>query len=626
MKTKKQPSSSWGWSLGLLLWLIAELGVSFVMTEVVAYHFDFNQALGEPYFAHIYNPLAWLTWQAHYYNFAPNLFNYLYIISLLSFAAGLLVLVLVIGFQKRSAIQHGDVHGTAHFASEEEILKTGALPRPGEPGKGVYIGGWQNAKRQLCYLRHNGPEHVAVLAPTRSGKGVGLVVPTMLSWPHSAIIHDIKGELWAMTAGWRQKEANNLVLRFDPAAENGSVRYNPLAEVRVGTPHEVGDAQNIVTMIVDPDGKGMADHWAKTAYAFLTGAVLHLLYTTKEASHGTKVANLAMLAQSLSDPSRPIDMLYQEMLNNKHQDGGKTHPVIAAAGRDMLNRPEAERGSVLSSAMSYLPLYRDPIVAKNTEASDFCIRDLMHHDKPISLYLVVRPGDKDRLKPLIRLMVNQVVRVLVRDEIQFDKGQPVPHYKHRLLLMLDEFPSLGRLEIFQEALAYIAGYGIKAYLIMQDVSQLWSAYSHDESILSNCHIRVAYAPNKIETAEWLSKTLGTTTIVKEEISTSGARFGAVLQQVSRSYRDISRPLMTPDECMRLRAPVKSQDGTKIIEAGDVLVFISGHAPILGTQSLYFLDSTFSKRASIEAPPTDYVKASTLSLSIKPFELESNHEE
>jgi type IV secretion system protein VirD4 len=625
MKTKKQSSWSWGWPLGFLLWLATELGISFVMTEAVAYHFRFNEALGEPYFAHIYPPLAWLTWQAHYYTFAPTLFDYLYIISLLSFAIGLLALVLVLGFQKRSAIQHDDVHGTAHFASEEEILKTGALPRPGESGKGVYIGGWQNDKGQLRYLRHNGPEHIAVLAPTRSGKGVGLVVPTMLSWPHSAIIHDIKGELWAMTAGWRQKEANNLVLRFDPAAEQGSVRYNPLAEVRVGTPYEVGDAQNIVTMIVDPDGKGMADHWAKTAYAFLTGAVLHLLYTTRDASHGTKVANLAMLAQSLSDPNRPIDMLYQEMLNNKHQDG-KTHPVVAAAGRDMLNRPEAERGSVLSSAMSYLPLYRDPIVAKNTEASDFCIRDLMHHDKPISLYLVVRPGDKDRLKPLIRLMVNQVVRVLVRDEIQFEHGQPVSHYKHRLLLMLDEFPSLGRLEIFQEALAYIAGYGIKAYLIMQDVSQLWSAYGREESILSNCHIRIAYAPNKVETAEWLSKTLGTTTIVKEEISTSGARFGAVLQQVSRSYRDISRPLMTPDECMRLRAPIKSQDGTKIIEAGDVLVFISGHAPILGTQSLYFLDSTFSKRASIEAPPTDYVQASTLSLSIKPFEFESVHEE
>jgi type IV secretion system protein VirD4 len=226
--------------------------------------------------------------------------------------------------------------------------------------------------------------------------------------------------------------------------------------------------------------------------------------------------------------------------------------------------------------------------------------DLMNHEKPVSLYLVVRAEDKDRIKPLMRLIINQLVRVLLRPEITYAGGRPQPPHRHRMLLMLDEFPSYGKLEVFQEALAYIAGHGIKAYLIMQDIAQLWGAYSRDESIISNCHVRVAYAPNKIETADWLSRMTGTATIVKEDITTSGGRFSAVLSNVSRTYHQISRPLATPDEIMRLKSPVKDERDV-ITEPGDMLVFVAGHAPILGTQSLYFRDPVFSARAAIPAP-------------------------
>jgi type IV secretion system protein VirD4 len=218
----------------------------------------------------------------------------------------------------------------------------------------------------------------------------------------------------------------------------------------------------------------------------------------------------------------------------------------------------------------------------------------------VTLYLIVRAEDKDRMKPLMRLIINLLVRVLLRPEITFAGGRPVPPHKHRLLLMLDEFPSYGRLEVFQEALAYIAGYGIKAYLIMQDIAQLWGAYGHDESIMSNCHVRVAYAPNKIETAEWLSRMAGTMTVVKEDITTTGNRFSAVLQNVSRTFHEVSRPLATADEIMRLKSPVK--DGKDMIaEPGSMLIFAAGHAPIYGTQSLYFRDPVFSERVKLPAP-------------------------
>jgi len=154
------------------------------------------------------------------------------------------------------------------------------------------------------------------------------------------------------------------------------------------------------------------------------------------------------------------------------------------------------------------------------------------------------------------------------DPIQFKDGQPDPQYKHRLLLMLDEFPSFGRLEVFQEALAFIAGYGIKAYLIMQDLTQLHAAYSANESIISNCHIRLAYAPNNPKTAEWMSKMLGVTTQVWKSASVSGKRMGGMLKNVSESYQTTARPLMTPDEVMRLKAPRKNRKG-EIMESGEI---------------------------------------------------------
>jgi type IV secretion system protein VirD4 len=213
--------------------------------------------------------------------------------------------VLLTGLLSRQSKTHEGLHGTAHWAMELEVMRSGLLPRKGESGAGVYVGGWTDRKGRLRYLRHNGPEHIAAIAPTRSGKGVGLVLPTLLSWPHSVVVNDIKGELWALTAGWRKTSAKNVVLKFDPAAAQGSCAFNPLEEVRLDCDsdgeYEVGDVQNLVNIIVDPDGKGLNDHWTKTAHAFLTGVILHLLYQSQE--KGEK-ANLYDVAFALSDPDR----------------------------------------------------------------------------------------------------------------------------------------------------------------------------------------------------------------------------------------------------------------------------------------------------------------------------------
>ena len=565
--------------------------LSSAATQYLAWRFGFHPALGQPWFGRVYAPWNWILWEIRFSDAAPKIFQFFHAwVGLAGVAISALLLALVHD-RRRKPQRHEGLHGTAHWASLPEIEVAGLLGATGVP-----VGGWRDERGRLHMLRHDGAEHIVAIAPTRSGKGVGLVVPTLLTWPHSLVVNDQKGELWNLTAGWRARGANNKVLRFDPGSAEGSARFNPLDEIRLGTLHEVGDVQNLVTILVDPEGKGLIDHWAKTSHAFLTGAILHVLYAAREKGERGALPDVAF---ALSDPSRPIDGLYRDMLMNVWADG-KPHPTVAAAARDMTNRPQEERGSVLSTAMSFLSLYRDPLIAKNVSASDFAINDLMNSPRPVTLYLVVRAEDKDRMKPLMRLIINQLMRVLLRPEITYRNGRPVKPHKHQLLMMLDEFPSYGKLEVFQEALAYIAGYGIKAYLICQDIAQLWGAYGRDESLISNCHIRLAFAPNKIETAEWLSRMAGTATIVKEDVTLSGKRQRIALDQVSTTYHQIARPLMTPDEIMRLKGPRKDR-GDAITEPGDMLIFAAGHAPIFGAQTLYFQDGELNRRARF-APP------------------------
>jgi type IV secretion system protein VirD4 len=597
VRAKKQNKPSF---LGFLFFVFGIIGLNCAVTQYLAAQFAYQAALGKPLLLHVYNPFVWILWRFQFYNQAKPIFTTCDMAALIGFLVIIFITILIQGFSNRKTQAHDDLHGTAHWASPKEVRKTGLLPDKSKAGGGVYVGGWQDDKGTIHYLRHNGPEHIAAIAPTRSGKGVGLVIPTLLSWTHSAVIHDMKGELWALTAGWRQQQANNKVLKFDPASLTGGCHFNPLAEVRLTTPYEVADVQNLVTIIVDPDGKGLESHWDKTAHEFLTGVTLHLLYINH--NEGKTPATLKDVAMALSNPKSPIDELYKAMLTTIHRvNKNETHEVVASAARAMLDRDTPERTSVLSSAKIYLSIYSDPLVAENTKESHFRIADLMKYEQPVSLYLVVRPADKDRLKPLMRLILNQIIRTLTRDELVFTNGQAEKNYKHRLLLMLDEFPSFGRLEVFQEALAFIAGYGIKAYLIMQDISQLYAAYTQYESILSNCHVRVAYAPNKNDTAEWLSKTTGISTVVVEEISQSGHRFGMVLENVNQSFNSVSRPLLTPDECLTLPSPEKNEMTGEIISAGAMLIFVAGSAPIYGTQILYFIDPTFSQRVSIPAP-------------------------
>lgn len=565
-------------------------------TQFFAYKANYHTALGANLNG-FYPPWSIVNWYSEWHDKFPDELMGAGGVGTMVAAAGMLAMAITKIVTSNSSKANQYLHGSARWADKKDIQEAGLLPRDAD-STGVYVGGWEDKKGEFHYLRHSGPEHVLCYAPTRSGKGVGLVVPTMLSWPASAVVTDLKGELWALTSGWRQKYANNKVLRFEPAAGNGGVRWNPLDEIRLETEYEVGDVQNLAQLIVDPDGKGLESHWAKTSFALLVGVILHALYVAK---HNGGYATLPKIDEMLADPEKDISELWTEMTTFAHVNGA-VHPAVGSAARDMIDRPEEEAGSVLSTAKSYLSLYRDPVVARNVSRSDFRIKDLMHMDNPATLYIVTQPNDKARLRPLVRIMVNMVVRLLA-DKMDFENGRPVAHYKHRLLMMLDEFPSLGKLEILQESLAFVAGYGIKCYLICQDINQLKSretGYGPDETITSNCHVQNAYPPNRVETAEHLSRLTGQTTVVKEQITTSGKRTSAMMGQVSRTIQEVQRPLLTPDECLRMPGPRKAASG-EIEEAGDMVVYVAGYPAIYGKQPLYFKDPIFQKRAAIPAP-------------------------
>jgi len=628
-KPKNFKLLNWLCVIGIVLSVI--LGF-IAATQIFALKCNYQAALGTHH-NHFYMPWKIIIWFNKYgMKYQKPMHDALYFGFLVAVMGSALVWAIKIAIVN-TARAHANLHGSAKWATKKDIINAGLLPRElttfekflrlkyvrklyklilgcdvpqakDLTAKGVFVGSWIDEKGNEHYLRDNGPAHVFTYAPTRSGKGVGLVLPTMLSWEHSVFINDIKGELWALTAGWRQKYANNKVLRFEPACSEDCAKWNPLDEVRLGTDFEVGDVQNLTMLIVDPDGKGLKDHWAKTSFALLTGVVLHALYRAKHEGHN---ANLASVAYMLSDPSRESSELWKEMKTYPHING-EPHPLIAAAGQDMAERPEEERGSVLSTAKSFLDLYRDPVVASNTATSDFCVKDLMHHDNPVSLYVITNPDDKDRLKPIVRLLVNMTVRKLA-GKMEFADGSSIASYKHRLLMMIDEFPSLGKLEIMEESLAFVAGYGIKCYLITQNTTQLKKAYGQNESITANCHVQNAYPPNKYETAEELSRLSGQTTIIKENISTSGKRAGIIAGQVTRSYQETQRPLLTPDEAMRLKGPIRDATGQKVLEAGDMLIFVAGFPAIYGRQSLYFQDRYFNERSKISNPAqTDVINA------------------
>ena len=527
-------------------------------TQWTAWRLGFQAQLGTPWFdlvgLWVYPPPAFFWWWYFYDAYAPRIFLEG---ALIAVSGGFVSIAVAIGMSVWRAREaaNAETYGSARWANADEVKAAGLLGPDG-----VMLGRLDGE-----YLRHDGPEHVLCFAPTRSGKGVGLVVPSLLTWPESCIVHDIKGENWSLTAGLRARFGR--VLLLDPT-NTASSAYNPLLEVRRGE-WEVRDVQNVADVLVDPEGSlERRNHWEKTSHSLLVGTILHVLYAETDKTLGG-------VASFLSDPRRPIETTLVAMMTTPHLGKKGPHPVVASAARELLNKSDNERSGVLSTAMSFLGLYRDPVVAQVTRRCDWRIADIAAAEKPTTLYLVVPPSDISRTKPLIRLILNQIGRRLTEDLNATNR-------RHRVLLMLDEFPALGRLDFFESALAFMAGYGLKSFLIAQSLNQIEKAYGANNSILDNCHVRVSFATNDERTAKRVSDALGTATEMRAMKNYAGHRLSPWLGHLMVSRSETARPLMTPGEVMQLPAT-------------DEIVMVAGAPPIRAKKARYFEDRRLAER-------------------------------
>lgn len=592
-------------------------------TQSIAKSVNYHEVIGKPIFDNLYAPWKIFAWYFDFGEIIPLFFDDAF---LWLYGGGAISLGLIAVFFKRN--KKLTSHGTAEWATEEDLYSTGLVPDNRLPAivkrgfKALIKGNLDGFKREEPagiilglrdmkkkgmekYYTHNGPEHAIVKAPTRSGKGIGLILPTLFTWLHSVVITDIKGENWDLTSKFRKYVLRNTVIMFKPTDTKGqTARFNPLTEVRAGELEEYQDVQNIVNIIVDPEGKGNLSHWDLSAGIVISTVVLHLLYSHPKPSFGQVLSVLKSSVNSQGEAVSFVELLpeiSQFEHDKKHtgifsriyegesllETNPYTHPKVKEIADSLMQTPENELGSIISTAQKKLELFADPIFNKNTSESDFCIDDIMNSEKPVSLYLISPPSDIQRTASFFRMIIEMIVRKNTEDgRMYFDKNKNRQEttYKHRLLFLLDEFNALGKMSLFATELAYIAGFGMKAFLILQGLPQLNNTYGKDNEIITNCHVQIYYPSNDLETAVHVEKMLGKQTILVESTSSQGGIFAK--KTVSKSPQ--ARSLLDSTEFRNMYDSKDPMNGLEIIS-------VTGKKPIKTPKVRYYLDDFFMVR-------------------------------
>ena len=617
---------------GALRWAaivcLACVGSSALATQLVAKRAKYDPALGEPWLSEgatpLYNPLEFWSWWMQWGKEAPRAFSLGF--AIIGLCLLCVVFVAVKQFERARKLRPTGGYGTARWATKKEIEKDGLLDADG----GIVLGQeyaaefrskgsgknevWKQ-KRVGRLLRDDGPGHTLLAAETRGGKGLSTIIPTLLTWRASTVVYDLKQENWVQTAGWRRLFSR--VLCFEPA-DRRSVCWNPLLAIRPEA--DVADAQmiaHIVTVVGDKDS-----YWTQAATDLVGAVILHVLYTEDDKA-------LPRVLQVLTNPEQGVLATFDQMRTGTYPSPA-AQELINGTGRAMLDRAPNERSGVLNTATTPLSLYRDPNVARAVSRSDFTIEDLVYGKEPVSLYFVVKYADQPRMKPLVRLLFSFVAARLTET---LEKPRPYvpgravrgwrraaaavgaawagpgraatsPRWwarawevlassqtppgatvrRHRLLMLMDEFPAAGRMEAVENALPVMAGYGMKALITVQTLDQLEAVYGKNNAIIDNCQTRIFFAA---PTGEKVSKWLGTQSLMRVQHSESGRGF-LPQRNKSESYQEFGRPLLTPEEITGLPFT-------------DALILRSRSHPVRAKKVMYYLDPRFRERAGLPAP-------------------------
>ena len=449
------------------------------------------------------------------------------------------------------------VSGSARWASRKEVCKAGLAG-----ASGIILGRWGWPSR---FLRIDGDTHVMLAAPTRSGKGVGFVIPNLLDWPGSVVVLDVKGENFAATSGYRAQHGQAVFL-FDPGSKF-THRWNPLSHLPVD-PQLIPREMQALAFSLFPAIGGRDEFWANQARELFIGAALLLL----EGRHGE--ATIGEIYRLLTHPDF-AEIIEEEATVSENLPGelsaGWKARLLSWAKCDAA----ATRAGVLASARERLLPWGEPILDAATAESDFDFGDLRR--SRMSIYVRVAPQSLARLEHVLRLFFEQLLMVNTRAEFGLYTGHSVP-----VLLMLDEFPAIGRMESVEKGIAFMASYGIRFCIIAQSEAQLRSVYGHEgaQVLADNCASRIFYAPNAMEDAVRISSLLGTRTVGQRTLSGSPGLFARRRQSVSVS--EVERPLLRPDE-------------VKELGDDDSIVFTRGCRPVRARKIRWHRDRDFKNR-------------------------------
>lgn len=417
-----------------------------------------------------------------------------------------------------------------------------------------------------------GPEHVMVFAPTRSGKGVGLIIPTLLTWSGSVVVTDLKGENYLKTSHYRKKRSH--IIYFNPT-DPFTACWNPLLEVRRGSFAPI-DAGNISGILLPLPTDVDKQFWAIGGQNIITATILYVLYNRAKKT----------LGEAWKLVFAPEDWV--ELLENARFEDEDVAILIEATVTSVKQQSDDVRSGWFGNAQTALALWKDANVRHATSKSDFRLQDFQFADRPLSCYLVIPPDNIERLSPLIRLFFTQLTDALTQKEVKNAR---------RLLMLCDEFPAFGQMKKIEKAMAYTASYGIKWFIICQGLMQLDRIYGENNEFLANCHTRLAYPCNEEKTALRLSKLLGTTTNTKIQKGQSGKAM-PLAGASTRSSSDVEhqRDLMTPGELMQFGAD-------------RILIMQARNYPIKGYKVTYYDDPLFlPKYKEVDFPkvlPTDF---------------------
>lgn len=465
---------------------------------------------------------------------------------------GLLLIGLIYALWARGA----PLHGAARFARESEIRHHGF-----RASSGIVLG-----RKGGRFLTFGGSEHVIVEAPTRSGKGTGIVIPNLLTWQGSVVVLDVKRENFDASAGFRAHYGQKVYL-FNPTDREGrTARYNPLAYIDRNDPDDVIiELQKIATMLfVAPDhGEAFWTNGARTGFA----GVGAWLAETKEES-----LTMGAIYRHLNEGDAR-SFFKKELANPRLKLSIGCRTALA----DFTGGSDNSFADVKKTITNVLGLWLNPLVDAATAASDFDLRDLRTH--PMSIYLGVSPDELDRVAPLYNLLFQQLIDLNVRELP--NENSPIP-----VLVILDEFARLGRASVIASAFSYVAGYGIRLLPVIQSRSQLRGVYGEHvaDEIVANCGVEVAFTPKELRVANDLSERIG---YVGQDSVTKSLTINGLLANRSKSISEQRRALILPQELMQLSA--------------DKLILLRGGIPpIIGAKIAYF-GSRFFKRRAFPAP-------------------------